>query len=87
MFFVCRIFSALFSGTISRCYGFKISNKTKYTYSLVIICFNCLFPGVRTVHFDAEILFLRINGSYAYYVTIFFSSAAYSMKARLWGIA
>ena len=27
------------------------------------------------------------NGSYAYYVTIFFSSAAYSMKARLGGIA
>ena len=27
------------------------------------------------------------NGSYAYYVTIFSSSTAYSMKARLGGIA
>ena len=53
MFFVSRIFSALFSGIVSKCYGFK---KKKAKYSSVINCFNCLFPSVRTVDFDDKIL-------------------------------
>ena len=59
MFLVSGIFSALFSGTVFRCYGSKIKRPRKN--SLVVICFNCLFPSVRTVDFDAKILFLRIN--------------------------
>ena len=65
MFSVSRIFSALFPGTVSRCYGCKIKRPSIDSYSLVIICFNCLFPSVRTIHFDAKILLKRVTQPHA----------------------
>ena len=56
--FVSRIFSALFSGIVSRCYGFNIKRPSIAQWLSVSIPFS---PVLENVDFDAIILFWRIN--------------------------
>ena len=74
MFLVGRIFAAYFLELfpVSRC------NKNA-KYSTLIICFSCLFPSVRTVDFDAKILFEGLIKAFLSIACVKASSAASSL--------